>query len=103
MIMTSSMDTAYLVPKSMWESLQEKLKRYETQDGQTGDAIGGINADGSIDANALLRTMATNLSLTQNPRTDFLQEADLNITAAKTVGKIGFKGGKNVFNQFFRR
>lgn len=74
--MSSNDDIAYLVPKSTWERQREML---ESAKQQSGGAVGGINADGSVDANALLRSMAVNMSLSQNPRAEFVKEADMMI------------------------
>lgn len=71
--MSSNDDIAYLVPKSTWERQRELLENAKQQ---RGGAVTGINADDSVDANALLRAMAVNMSLAQNPRAEFVKEAD---------------------------
>ena len=75
---------AYMVPSLLWDRMKrtvkeqadtiENLKNKVTN--QSGGGVAGVGADGKIDTDALLHTMAVNLSLQQHPNTEFVKRAD---------------------------
>lgn len=84
--MASHQDIAYLVPKRYWERIQSELNANKSD--QSGGGVSGLNADGNVNANDLLSTMAVNLSLTQNPKAPFVKHADMMLKIALDNPKL---------------
>ena len=72
-------NVAYLVPKTLWERIQTKLKQQQQHGGGGGQmvgAVGSVGLGGDVNMKDLMHTMAVNMSLQQSPHVEFVKYAD---------------------------